>query len=490
MQVLRFLFVSVCLAFAANTQAQIKFFKIYTNDGYDFGEGIAQLSDSSYLVTGSSSSFGYGPSQAFIMHVDSMGNHQWAKSYGGSESDWGRRIFAVEGDGIYVAGYTNSMGNGSFDFYFFKTDMNGNLLFERTYGGPKFEKLNGAVMMPDTTFILVGETLSNDSEVEDMYMVRVKANGDVIWTRQIGSEGKDVARAVNIVDDESFVVVGEYFTDSLIQKAFAMRMDLDGSIIWTRFPGENGTYSLNDVTVNNGIVRAVGYQKKLSYNNEEQCHLFSYLANDDGSTIFELVDNNVTYSRLDYITSYGSSDKFYVAEQSLHSTIPNFGVGEDCFIQRYSTYLFWDNSFVNVSNLGQDQASQMIPTSDGGAIVVGYNTHYGGGGNNVMLIKIGPNDNYPVSYSAPVESTLVYTEEISEDYKLSVYPNPVENVLHIESKAPGSKHVTLMDASGKVLSENSFDLSAQIDLNAYGPGVYLVKIIVEGKQKTVKIVRK
>lgn len=45
--------------------SQVKFFKIYTNDGYDYGEGVVQLSDSSYLVTGSSSSFSDSPAQAF-----------------------------------------------------------------------------------------------------------------------------------------------------------------------------------------------------------------------------------------------------------------------------------------------------------------------------------------------------------------------------------------------------------------------------------------
>ncbi len=490
MQILKTLLAFTVLFFARQAEAQIKFFKIYTNDGYDFGEGITQLADSSYLVTGSSSSFGYGPSQAFIMHVDSMGNHLWAKSYGGSESDWGRRIFAVEGDGIYVAGYTNSYGNGSFDYSFFKTDMDGNLLFQKTYGGTKFERLHGAVMMPDTTFILVGETMSNETEVEDIFMLRVKANGDTLWTKTFGSPGKDIARNVNIVNDTTFVVVGDYFTDSLIQKAFVMTMHIDGTIQWMRIPGDNGTYSLNDVTVRDGIIRAVGYNKFMNANDEEECHWYCYLAEENADPIFELMEPNVTYARIDYITTYGTEGKFYVAEQALQTTTPVYGVGEDCLIQRFNYYLFWDNSFVNTSNVGQDQASQMIPTSDGGAIVVGYNTHFGGGGNNIMLIKIGPNDDYPASYTAPIESTLVYTEELSADFKLSVYPNPVDNILHIESSENGTKSFQLMDAFGKILMENPFDLTAQIDFNSYSSGVYFVKISVDGKQRLMKVVKK
>lgn len=66
---------------------QIKFFKIFTDNGYDFGQGIVELSDSSYLLTGSSSSYGDSPSQVFLMKLDSLGTFQWSKNFGGSESD-------------------------------------------------------------------------------------------------------------------------------------------------------------------------------------------------------------------------------------------------------------------------------------------------------------------------------------------------------------------------------------------------------------------
>lgn len=491
MQILRIFIAFGILALAQNAQAQIKFFKIYSNMGYDFGEGVTQLSDSSYLVTGGSSSFGYGPSQAFILKVDSMGNHQWAKSHGGTESDWGRRIFAVEDDGIYVAGHTNSYGNGSFDFYFLKTDMDGNMLFEKTYGGTKFEKLHGAVMMPDTTFILVGETLSNETEVEDAYMVRLKANGDTIWTKKWGFSGKDIARNINIINDTSVVVVGDYYDeDSLMQKAFVMRVNIDGTIEWTQTSGGQGVFSLNDIVMYSGRTRAVGYNKVI-VNGTEKSYLYRLILEEgNGDVVFELIDQNVAYSRLDYITNYGSAGNFYVAEQALLTNTPVYDIGEDCLIQRYSYFLYWDNSMLNTSYIGQDQANQMIPTSDGGAMVVGYNSHYGAGTNNVMLIKIGPNDNYPASYTPPVESTLVYTEELSADFKLSVYPNPVENILHITSEVNGNKSLAVMDAFGKVLSETDFDLASEIDFKTYESGVYLVKIAVDGKVRTVKVVKR
>ena len=77
---------------AFQVNAQNAFYKLYSNNGYDFGEGIAQLEDSSFIVTGTSSSFTDGPSQAFLLKVDSVGEYQWSLPYGGTEEDGARRV--------------------------------------------------------------------------------------------------------------------------------------------------------------------------------------------------------------------------------------------------------------------------------------------------------------------------------------------------------------------------------------------------------------
>ena len=121
--------------------AQIEFFKNYTNNGYDFGQGVVQLEDSSYVITGSSSSFQDGAAQAFLLKIDSLGNHVWAHDYGGIETDWGRRVLYKKNVGFFIAGYTNSMGNGGYDAYLIKTDEQGTKLWEKTFGKEGWEKI-------------------------------------------------------------------------------------------------------------------------------------------------------------------------------------------------------------------------------------------------------------------------------------------------------------------------------------------------------------
>ena len=102
---------------------QISFYKVYSDDGYDKGYGIVQLQDSSYMLTGSSSSFDNN-AQVYLLHIDSLGNYIWSNSYGGAESDVAKRILYQPGFGYFVAGTTNSFGNGAYDALLMKIDEN------------------------------------------------------------------------------------------------------------------------------------------------------------------------------------------------------------------------------------------------------------------------------------------------------------------------------------------------------------------------------
>ncbi|MFM8242588.1 MAG: hypothetical protein ACKN86_07265, partial [Crocinitomicaceae bacterium] len=88
---MRILIIFLFAVFAFSGFSQISFYKLYSGTGYDKGEGVVQLADSSYTITGSSSSWS-GNSDAFLLHLDSLGNYKWSRNYGGDEADIGRRV--------------------------------------------------------------------------------------------------------------------------------------------------------------------------------------------------------------------------------------------------------------------------------------------------------------------------------------------------------------------------------------------------------------
>ena len=96
--------------------------------------------------------------------------------------------------GFYIAGFSNSFGAGDFDAYLVKTDLNGNKLWEKTYGKPSnWERINDAIWTKDSTILMVGEIQATNGAASDILIIHADKNGDTLWTKTFGSIGEDRA---------------------------------------------------------------------------------------------------------------------------------------------------------------------------------------------------------------------------------------------------------------------------------------------------------
>ncbi|MBI1838569.1 MAG: T9SS type A sorting domain-containing protein [Flavobacteriia bacterium] len=464
---------------------QIQFYKLYSNNGYDFGQGIVQLEDSSYLITGSSSSFSDDhASQAFLMNIDSLGNFKWSQNYGGTESDWGRRVLAVKNYAYYVSGYTNSIGHGGYDFFLVKTDLNGNLLWEKAYGESGWEKVNDAVILADTSILMVGQTNSNTFGDNDIYLVKTDKEGDTLWTKQIQNEGEDFATSIKILNDSICYVGGQIFnSDSTLNKGFLMRLKTNGTIEWIKQYGQHGHYIVNDLCITPNRINIIG-NKTDTLTGLVDAFLGKIYLSGGISYIF---DNSFPgYDSHELISTFQNPNSLYIATNIINegTTYPE---GKDLTFSRYTEPLLWDNHGVNVSNTGDDIGGQIIGTSDGGVIMVGYNTHFGFGGNNVFAIKIGADEVFPNTSENPTVTNLVSVNEINTNTVFfHYYPNPTSTILTIEYDEEISGKLLILDLLGNALSE--FKLDHQIQLNNFDSGQYILKLILNnGTERIYKL---
>ncbi|MCE3295093.1 MAG: hypothetical protein K0R65_807 [Crocinitomicaceae bacterium] len=471
-----------CCLLAFSGRAQISFFKAYSDQGYEVGEGIVQLADSGYLLTGSTSS-ATANAQAFIAQVDSMGNRLWTKTYGGNESERGRRIFYVENDGIYVAGQSNS-GTNFHDAYFFKTDPDGNLLYEKTYGSPAYDNILDGVMLPDTSFLLVGETYDTPNERENMYLMRIDKTGDTLWTKNIGSDGKDVARSVQMLNDTIVYIAGEYYVaDSLQGKAMLMRLHIDGTVEWIKTFGANGVYAFNDLHISGTTIRVVGnhvYNAETGYR-----HQYVFRCDDNGIPDIQYDDVHDGDFSFEHLVHFGSDpDHFYFCTKASDSPeIVTYEDGSDVVVYRFNGGgMYYVGPSFFPSNTGDDVVNEAISTSDGGAMLIGWNERPVNGGSNVILIKIGPNDQFAFSHTIPQMESLVSIEETKAE-SVGFYPNPVQDVLFIP--AAGKNTVQVYDQLGKLVLEKSVT-DGKLNVSGLNPGLYFLSTGESGKQKFLK----
>jgi hypothetical protein len=486
MQILRKITVLLLLLFPFYGESQIDFYKLFTNNGYDFGQGIVQLEDSSYVITGYSSSFVEGASQAFLLKIDSLGNYIWSKDYGGLETDGGRRVLYQPGEGFYIAGHTNSIGAGGFDFYLIKTDLLGNVVWERTYGGTGWEKVNDAMLLADGGIMMVGQTNSDTPGDDNMYIVRTDADGNTLWTKTIGEGGDDVATSMRKFDNSTYIIGGqEYIEDSLMNKASLLSIDIDGTINWQYYYGDYGDYIINDLSISATDISIVGKRKRPSIDTYDT---YGAKVSFAGIFSYETYDSNLADESYDLITEYGTSNNLYISFSRELAGV-TYTDGKDQFISRFSSGLWWDVATIGIANTGDDIGGQLIKTNDGGAIIVGYNKAFGAGGNNVYVMKIGANDVFPVTYGTPSVSTLVgiYENQLETSEEFTVFPNPTNDIIHVSVPSNFEGEIYVKNIYGQIVS--TFPKGQKsINVESLSQGNYFISIQSAEKGSCTKMI--
>jgi len=195
----------------------------------DFCSGVVATKDG-FVLIGSTKSKGAGGEDAWLVKTDTSGNLLWDKTYGGAKSD-GAFSAVVLADGLAVLGATSSKGAGATDFWLIRTDNVGNILWDRTYGGKNNELADGfSLAALGDGFAMAGRTASKGSGGNDFWLVRTDLFGNALWDKTYGGAGDDQTRALAALAD-GFVVAGSAspITDPKAYDFRVVRTDLWGN---------------------------------------------------------------------------------------------------------------------------------------------------------------------------------------------------------------------------------------------------------------------
>lgn len=484
---MRFLIaISFFVIWGTPVSAQIKFTKLYSDNGNDFGESIVQLADSSYTIVGSSSSFVDGPSQAFILRIDSLGERIWSKSYGGTESDGAKKVLYREGEGYWVAGYTNSFGGNDFDFYLFKTNEDGDLEWEKSYGGNGWERVYDATFTRDTCIVMVGETSSNALNDQQTFIVKTDQFGDTLWTQTFGIHGEDYATSIEPVSDSTFAIAGvASVQDSLESKAFIMYMHEDGTVYWEKTYGDHGGYWFNDVHFYNGEFYAAGGTQSIVSNG-----LDSYLARIDFNGVIQYqsapgFDGDHYFQGF---TKYGFIDQLFLSRFSIDQW--TFLGGNDMQLDRVlmPNYSWVETCPISLAN--PDYFGEIIPTSDGSVILVGTKTGMVSGGNDVFVLKVEGDANCPEPLFDIVYDGIVAVDELFETLNLQIGPNPFRDELTFRMDSPDQFSFEVFDLQGRIIEKGVLYDGKKVNTSVWQDAFYILNIeLKNGRIYSVKLVK-
>ena len=207
-------------------------------DDEEDGSSVQQTSDGGYVIAGLTVSFGAGGGDVYLIKTDASGDTMWTRTYGGTDYDDGWSVQQTSDGGYIIAGYTVSFGAGGGDVYIIKTNVSGDTLWTRTYGGTGDDEGYSVQHTPDGGYIIAGYTRSYGAGNEDVYLIKTNASGDTLWTRTYGGTGEDFGYSVQQTADSGFVIAGSTWSFGAgACDVYLIKTDASGDTMWTRTYG-------------------------------------------------------------------------------------------------------------------------------------------------------------------------------------------------------------------------------------------------------------
>ncbi len=310
----------------------------------------------------------------------------WSKTYGGPREEVPYSLIATSDGGYALAGttYNGTFGSGYYDIWLVKTDSNGVMEWNKTYGGLGEEIARALVATPDGGYAIAGCTRPVGGGNRSFWLVKTDAAGKMQWNKTYGS---GYAYSLATTNDGGYALAG----DSMWIKA-----DASGNVEWNQTYGATsfGTFSL--VTTSEGGYAIAGtsasgdfwlikanssgnMQWNRTYSGEGYCWAHDLVTTlDGGYAITGTFDDLAPFS-----VEIGDSMLFAtddLAETQAYSSNPY----SDFWLVKTdaSGNVQWNRTY---GDAGRDIANSLVATSDGGYALAGYSIFSGVGGDFWLL---------------------------------------------------------------------------------------------------------
>lgn len=194
---------------------------------FDEINDILPTSDSGFLLVGNTGSrTGLSNLAAnfniWAIKINKQGEQEWEKHIGGSRNDMGKKVLPTTDGGYVIAGLTASTDGdiggtkGGTDFLLLKIDSAGNIQWHRTYGGSGDDLLNAVLPLDNGGYLLGGYTNSPDGDIiphnyggNDLFLVKTDASGNIQGSLGLGTVYHDAITSMTKGSNpDEYVIVG------------------------------------------------------------------------------------------------------------------------------------------------------------------------------------------------------------------------------------------------------------------------------------------
>ena len=274
-----------------NASGVLSWQKSFGYEGMDEGVSIIETSDNHLMLSGVldvTASGGEGNQGRFStkhaggdywsIKITQTGDVVWSRFYGGSFTDSPTGISETLIGGFISVGGSDSNdvdisnNKGSYDFWVVKSDRNGDIVWEKSFGGSEIDEARGIVSSGDGNHVIVGDTRSIEQDVSlnngaaDLWLIKISGDGDILWNSSIGGSNFDVGRSIDLTFDGGFIIAGSSRSSNgdVLQNqgqndAWIVKINTFGELLWeTTVGGSEIDFAYDSVQLNNGTIIAVG----------------------------------------------------------------------------------------------------------------------------------------------------------------------------------------------------------------------------------------
>ena len=379
-------------------QAKMPFtmIKNYGGTQDERGYAVQQTSDGGYVIVGSSTSYGAGGADLWVLKLDGEGEFMWSKTYGGQGNDIGKDIIQTSDGGYIITGYTKSYSSGGdSDLWLIKTNANGESCLYSD-GGTCSESSSKWVKIFGTSGNDYGNSVQETSEgdfivtgksgrIPSIFVVRTNSLGEKIWENLYGNTSNSGDRGNYILErqDLGFLILGKEMTNSSNDNLCLINIDGEGSEIWHSLYGgtnsDEGTY-LSEVSGGGFII--AGSSK--SYGNGNWDDMWLVKTSTGGSMEWQKTFGG-SYDETGHYVHEKTEGGFMIV-----GSTESFGQGLfDIWVisTDYTGNEIYSQTFGGSMD---DKALKGAKLDNGTLLIIGYTESFGNGGDDVLLISIDP----------------------------------------------------------------------------------------------------
>lgn len=464
MTIHRCLLVPLVALFANGSIAQTTWRRAYGALDNEEARVVRVISDDRFGVAGSTGSFGSGASDIYLFVVDGAGDMIWSRTIGGPGVEVASDMLVLPDGGLLLVGTTTSIGAGGYDGYLVRTDVDGAVLWQRTYGGADWDFLYDIRSVGANEFLLTGQTFSFGPNGGNAWILRVDDQGGESWSDVPEVLAPSSGYAATPTSDGGFALVGTVSFGEGSEDVIVVKYDAGDVQEWALpFGGDSADVGRDIVQTQDGGYSIMGstrsysqwveaYHLKLDAAGGEQWyHNWGQINDQEAMEHVEL-----------------PSGEF----MSIGYTRTSGGGGKDMFLLKSAI----NGDFIYGRTFGgsDDETGYGLVVLPDGFLCAGVTTSYGSGGSDVFVVRAGMDGTTQFETVEDAFDPLSVRQPAMTN--LAIHPNPSSGLLNIPAQASAGRWM-LSDVSGRAWIDRSYP-PGTTRLEADVPsGVYVLRLV-------------